>query len=321
MTSITVEAMRLTKHYGGRSAVEGVSFDASQGEIVGLLGPNGAGKTTTIRLLTTVLEPTSGEFSIAGYPYTSATEIRRCVGVLPESSGYPSHQTGGEYLRFYARLYGLSRSQAHSVSAELLAAVGLGERSRSPISTYSRGMRQRLGIARALVNNPVVVFLDEPTLGLDPAGQAQVLDIIRGIAKTRDATVVLSTHLLPEVEEVCSKVVILNHGKVVTSGSVGEVIKTALIEQSAQLRVPLDLVERARNVLAGFPDLTIDQTAEQPDVLILAVDRHGTGVASGEVMNEVLAAITAAGIPVLRFELEGARLSDAFLKMTSEAVA
>ena len=321
MTSITVEAVRLTKNYGRRSAVEDVSFTASQGEIVGLLGPNGAGKTTTVRLLTTVLEPTSGEFSIAGYPYTSATEIRRCVGVLPESSGYPSPQTGGEYLRFYARLYGLSRSQARSVSAELLAAVGLEERSRSRISTYSRGMRQRLGIARALVNNPAVVFLDEPTLGLDPAGQAQVLNIIRGIAKARDATVVLSTHLLPEVEELCSKVVILNHGRVVASGSVSEVIKTALIEQSAELRVPLDLVERARNVLAGFRDLTVDQPTEQPDVLILAVDRPGTGAAPGEVMNEVLAAITASGIPVLRFELEGARLSDAFLKMTSEAAA
>jgi len=321
MTSITVEAVRLTKNFGRRSAVEDVSFTASQGEIVGLLGPNGAGKTTTVRLLTTVLEPTSGEFSIAGYPHTSATEIRRCVGVLPESSGYPSPQTGGEYLRFYARLYGLSRSQARSVSAELLAAVGLEERSRSRISTYSRGMRQRLGIARALVNNPAVVFLDEPTLGLDPAGQAQVLSIIRGIAKSRDATVVLSTHLLPEVEELCSKVVILNHGRVVASGSVSEVIKTALIEQSAELRVPLDLVERARNVLAGFRDLTVDQTPEQPDVLILAVDRPGTGAAPGEVMNEVLAAITASGIPVLRFELEGSRLSDAFLKMTSEAVA
>ena len=235
MTSSTVEAMRLTKHYGGRSAVEGVSFDASQGEIVGLLGPNGAGKTTTIRLLTTVLEPTSGEFSIAGYPHTSATEIRRCVGVLPESSGYPSHQTGGEYLRFYARLYGLSRSQAHSVSAELLAAVGLAERSRSPISTYSRGMRQRLGIAGALVNNPVVVFLDEPTLDLTLLVKLRSSPSSRH-RQDRDATVVLSTHLLPEVEEVCSKVVILNHGKVVTSGSVGEVIKTALIEQSAQLR-------------------------------------------------------------------------------------
>jgi ABC-2 type transport system ATP-binding protein len=323
MTSMTVEAVHLTKQYGGRRAVEDVSFTASQGEIVGLLGPNGAGKTTTIRLLTTVLAPTTGGFSIAGHPSTSAAEIRRCVGVLPESGGYPAHQTGAEYLRFFARLFGLSRRTAHSLAAELLAIVGLEERASSPISTYSRGMRQRLGIARALVNDPVVVFLDEPTLGLDPAGQAQVLDIIRAIAKGRDATVVLSTHLLPEVEQVCSKVVILNHGRVIASGSVGEVISQALINQSARLRVPLDLVERARNVLAGFANLAVNQVAEQPDVLSLALDRPGsaTGSGSSDVMNAALTAITAAGIPVLRFELEGARLSDAFLKMTSEAVA
>jgi ABC-2 type transport system ATP-binding protein len=323
MTSMTVEAVRLTKRYGGRSAVEDVSFTAAQGEIVGLLGPNGAGKTTTIRLLTTVLSPTSGEFSIAGHPSTAAGEIRRSVGVLPESSGYPAHQTGGDYLRFFARLYGLDRSAVRAIAAELLSAVGLEDRADSPIASYSRGMRQRLGIARALINDPVVVFLDEPTLGLDPAGQAQVLEIIRGIAKRRAATVVLSTHLLPEVEEVCSKVVILNHGRVVASGSVGEVISTALIKQSAQLRVPFELVERARNVLAGFPDLNVEQLMEQPDVLALAVDTQGraAGSASSDMMNAALAAITAAGIPVLRFELEGARLSDAFLKMTSEAVA
>jgi ABC-2 type transport system ATP-binding protein len=323
MTSMTVEAVRLTKHYGRRSAVEDVSFTASRGEIVGLLGPNGAGKTTTIRLLTTVVAPSSGEFSIAGYASTAASEIRQCIGVLPESSGYPTHQSGGEYLRFFARLFGLSRGIARSLAAELLAIVGLEHRADSPISTYSRGMRQRLGIARALVNSPAVVFLDEPTLGLDPAGQAQVLEIIRTIAKGRDATVVLSTHLLPEVEQVCSKVVILNSGRVAISGSVGEVINKALINQSAQLRVPLDLVERARNVLAGFTDLTVGQLAEQPDVLSLAVDRPGSasGAGSGDMMNGALAAITAAGIPVLSFELEGARLSDAFLKMTSEASA
>jgi ABC-2 type transport system ATP-binding protein len=321
MTRITVDAMRLTKHFGGRSAVEDVSFAASQGEIVGLLGPNGAGKTTTIRLLTTILKPTSGEFSIAGYPSTSATEIRRVVGVLPESSGYPNRQTGGDYLRYNARLYGKSRGQARRASAELLAAVGLEERGESPISTYSRGMRQRLGIARALINDPVVVFLDEPTLGLDPAGQAHVLELIRQIAKARDATVVLSTHLLPEVEKVCSRVVILNRGTVRASGSVDEVTKTALIEQSAQLRVPPEFVERTRNLLAGFPGLAINESVEQPDVLILAADRSGADGAHGEVMNQVLAAVTAAGIPVLRFELAGARLSDAFFKMTSEAVA
>jgi ABC-2 type transport system ATP-binding protein len=323
MTKITVEAVHLTKHYGAYSAVEDVSFSASQGEIIGLLGPNGAGKTTTIRLLTTVLEPSSGGFSIAGHPSTSATEIRRCVGVLPESSGYPSHQTGAEYLRFYARLYGLSRSQARSLTAELLAAVGLEQRGRSRISTYSRGMRQRLGIARALVNDPSVVFLDEPTLGLDPAGQTQVLDIIRTIANARDATVVLSTHLLPEVEQVCSKVVILNHGRVMVSGSVGEVIGRALIEHSAHLRVPLHLVERARQALTNFAGLAVDQVEGQPELLRIAVETPGTvsGVSPADAMNAGLTAVMAAGIPVLRFELEGARLSDAFLKMTSEAVA
>ena len=323
MTKITVEAVHLTKHYGAYSAVEDVSFSASQGEIIGLLGPNGAGKTTTIRLLTTVLEPTSGGFSIAGHPSTSATEIRRCVGVLPESSGYPSHQTGAEYLRFYARLYGLSRSQARSLTAELLAVVGLEQRGGSRISTYSRGMRQRLGIARALVNDPSVVFLDEPTLGLDPAGQTQVLDIIRTIANARDATVVLSTHLLPEVEQVCSRVVILNHGRVMVSGSVGEVIGRALIEHSAYLRVPLHLVERARQALTNFGGLAVDQVEDQPELLRIAVETPGTasGVSTADAMNAGLTAVTAAGIPVLRFELEGARLSDAFLKMTSEAVA
>jgi ABC-2 type transport system ATP-binding protein len=323
MTSITVEAVELTKHYGAYTAVEGVSFSASQGEVMGLLGPNGAGKTTTIRLLTTVLEPSSGGYSIAGHPSKSATEIRRCIGVLPESSGYPIHQTGAEYMRFYARLYGKSRSQARSLSAELLAAVGLEKRGRSQISTYSRGMRQRLGIARALVNDPVVVFLDEPTLGLDPAGQAQVLDIIRTVANARDATVVLSTHLLPEVEQVCSKVVILNHGRVVGAGSVGEVISTALIEHSADLRVPLHLVTRARQALSNVPGLNIEQVEGQPDLLRLAVETPGTvsGASPAEAINAGLAAVAAAGIPILRFELEGARLSDAFLKMTSEAVA
>ena len=323
MANISVEAIHLTKHYGAYNAVDDVSFSGSQGEIIGLLGPNGAGKTTTIRLLTTVLGPTRGEFSIAGHQSTAATEIRRCIGVLPESSGYPSHQTGGEYLRFYARLYGLSRRQARSLSAELLAAVGLEQWGRSRISIYSRGMRQRLGIARALVNDPSVVFLDEPTLGLDPAGQAQVLDIIRTVADARDATVVLSTHLLPEVEQVCSKVVILNQGRVVVSGSVGEVIGRALIEHSAYLRVPLHHVERARQALMHFPGLTINQVEGQPDLLRIAVETPGAASAASpaEAMNAGLTAVTAAGIPVLRFELEGARLSDAFLKMTSEAVA
>ena len=206
MASVTLEAMGLSKRYGSRSAAEDISFVARSGDVVGLLGPNGAGKTTTIRLLTTMVAPTSGTFRVAGLPPTASAEIRRRVGVLPESSGYPGHQTGREYLGYYGRLYGLDSRTAGRVADRLLADLGLDERAGSPIAGYSRGMRQRLGIARALVHDPAVVFLDEPTLGLDPAGQSQVLAIIRDIAQGRGATVVLSTHTLPEVEEVCSSV-------------------------------------------------------------------------------------------------------------------
>src|SRR5262249_28171237 len=195
-----------------------------------------------IRLLSTVLPPTSGTFTVAGIPSTRPSEIRRRVGVLPESSGYPGHQTGREYLRYHARLFGHSRVGSARVADELLTEVGLAARASSRISTYSRGMRQRLGIARALVNEPTVVLLDEPTLGLDPAGQRQVLDMVRGIAHGRGSTVVLSTHTLPEVEEVCTSAIILGAGSVLASGSISEVTRTVTVQHSGQLRVPVDLV-------------------------------------------------------------------------------
>jgi ABC-2 type transport system ATP-binding protein len=224
---MTLEAHALTKAYRALVAIEELSFTAEAGEVIGLLGPNGAGKTTAIRVLTTILAPTSGSFTVAGIPHTRPAEIRRRVGVLPESAGYPEQQTGIEFLRYHARLYGHSRASADTTAAVLLRDVGLADRRSSPISTYSRGMRQRLGIARALVNDPAVVFLDEPTLGLDPAGQEQIMRVIDGMARDRAATVVLSTHLLAEVEAVCSRVLILNRGHLVADGTVAEVTQRA----------------------------------------------------------------------------------------------
>jgi ABC-2 type transport system ATP-binding protein len=317
MASTTLEAVELTKRYGVRTALQGVSFTAGEGDVVGLLGPNGAGKTTTIRLLSTVLEPTSGHFSVAGQPSSAPAEIRRRIGVLPESSGYPGHQTGREYLRYFARLYGLGRDMAQGAANRLLADVGLDERAGSPIHSYSRGMRRRLGIARALVNNPRVVFLDEPTLGLDPAGRFQVLDIVRNLADRRGVTIVLSTHTLPEVEEVCSKVLILDRGRVQASGSVADVIRAAKVEPSARLRVAMELVERARQALADLPGFSVEVAEGRPDVLRIAFLAHSSAPPSRpDALNAALKAVANAGVPVLSFEVDGARLSDAFLTMT-----
>jgi ABC-2 type transport system ATP-binding protein len=320
MADVTLEARGLTKRFGPRTAVDDLTFTARRGDIVGLLGPNGAGKTTTIRLLTTVLTPTSGEFSVAGFPSSRPSQIRRRVGVLPESAGYPGHMSGKDYLRYHARLFGRGRQDATRVAERLIVEVGLAERASSRISTYSRGMRQRLGIARALVNDPAVVFLDEPTLGLDPAGQRQVLGIVRDIAARRGATVFLCTHTLPDVEEICTNLLILNNGRILVSGTVAEVTKSVSVQQSGQLRVPVDLIAEATKALDGVPGLVHQQANGRPDVLTLsftAAKAEGRGRAE-DAMNAALAAVLRANVPVLSFEVEGARLSDAFLTMTAE---
>jgi ABC-2 type transport system ATP-binding protein len=320
MAPVTLEASRLSKRFGSRTAVEELSFTAAQGDVIGLLGPNGAGKTTTIRLLTTILEPTSGTFAVAGIPGDRPDEIRRRVGVLPESAGYPAHQTGREYLRYHARLFGLSRAEAASLADRLLADVGLAERASSRISTYSRGMRQRLGIARALVNDPVVVFLDEPTLGLDPAGQRQVLGLVREVAARRGVTVVLSTHTLPEVEEVCTRALILDRGRVVVSGTLAEVTRAVGKPRTAQLRVPVHLADLAGKALAGVSGVTFQPAGERLDVLTIGLADRPNGRRDGgnEALNAALRAVVDAEVPVLRFEIQGGRLSDAFLTATGE---
>jgi ABC-2 type transport system ATP-binding protein len=314
--SAAIEAHGIGKQYGSLVAVDHLTFAAEAGEILGVLGPNGAGKTTAIRVLTTILAPTRGTFTVAGLPHTRPARIRGLIGVLPESAGYPERQSGEEYLRYHARLYGHSRAHARSVGEALLEEVGLSDRRRSLIASYSRGMRQRLGIARALVNDPQVVFLDEPTLGLDPAGQRQILRTVRQIASERGATVLLSTHLLAEVEDTCSRVLILNRGQVAAQGTVSEVVRRAAAPRSGRLRVADENVDRAIVALSAASGVErAAQAEEQPGWLNVTLAQRD-GRSGEELMSDGLRALLDAEIPLLSFELEGTRLSDAFLAMT-----
>jgi ABC-2 type transport system ATP-binding protein len=313
--SAAVEASGIVKRFGSLVAVEDLTFSVEAGEVLGVLGPNGAGKTTAIRILTTILRPTQGTFSVAGVPQGRSAEIRRRTGVLPESAGYPEHATGGEYLRYHARLFGQSRASASATAATLLGQVGLAERAGSLVAEYSRGMRQRLGIARALVNDPRVVFLDEPTLGLDPAGQRQVLELVRRLAHHRGATVLLSTHLLAEVEETCGQILILNRGRVVAAGTVAEVVRRAAAPRTARLRVHADRAGEASRTLEGLPGWSsVEGTGD------------GTGTLRANLVGDAsragadgLRALLENDIELLAFEVESARLSDAFLAMTEVA--
>ena len=316
--SAAIEAEGVAKRYGSLVALEDLTFAVEQGEILGVLGPNGAGKTTAIRVLTTVLSPSSGRFAVAGVPHGRPTHIRRVIGVLPESAGYPRRQTGEEYLRYYARLYGHSRDSSGALARELLEVVGLADRARSLISAYSRGMCQRLGLARALVNDPKVVFLDEPTLGLDPAGQRQVLVLARRLARERGVTVLLCTHLLAEVEDLCTRVLILNLGHVVSDGTVSEIVRRAAAPRTARLLVDANLVEQAAGAIAQTAGIDrVERGNGQPGALTITLAPEGERRGE-DTLAQGLQAVLAAQIPVLSFELERARLSDAFLAMTEE---
>jgi ABC-2 type transport system ATP-binding protein len=310
-----VEAHGVGKRYGSLVALADLTFTVQPGEVLGVLGPNGAGKTSAIRVLTTILPASGGSFTVAGVPHTRPTEIRRRIGVLPESAGYPDRQQGQEYLRYHARLYGHSRVSARAVAGALLEEVGLSARAGSLIASYSRGMRQRLGIARALVNEPAVVFLDEPTLGLDPAGQRQVLGNVRRIASERGAAVLLCTHLLAEVEENCSRVLILNHGRVLAEGTVSEITRRAAAPRSGRLHVAPEHVERATAALVVSRAVErVEATDGRPGALTVVFASRVNH--NGASLNEAVRVLVDADVPLLSAELEGARLSDAFLAMT-----
>jgi ABC-2 type transport system ATP-binding protein len=315
-----LSAQDITKSYRGWTALQGLSFSLPAGRVLGFLGPNGAGKTTGIRILTTILPATSGRFSIAGIPSTRPSEIRPLIGVLPETMGLPNQITGTEYLTYFARLYGIGGGDARGHAWSLLDLVGLADRGGSLIRTYSHGMRQRLGIARALVNEPVVLFLDEPTVGLDPRGKRELLGLLRTIAADRGAAVVLSSHALSEVEDACDDVVILSAGRVVATGTVGDVLARALGahgdgREAVRVQVRPEDTARAAELLR----VTDGVAAVSPPTLERRLEIELTTPASTDGGSDrVLAVLLRAGIHVLSFEVVGSRLQDAFIELTEE---
>jgi len=317
----------LRKAYESRVALQDLTFSLMPGRVMGFLGPNGAGKTTSIRILTTMLEPTSGHFFVDGISSEHPQEIRRKIGVLPEGLGFPKHSTGLDYLIFFGQLFGRSASDAKQKAKALLHEVGMEHRGNALIGTYSHGMRQRLGIARALVNDPAIIFLDEPTLGLDPRGQQELLGLIRRIPQERNASVVLSSHLLLEIEGICDDVVIMNSGTVVARGTVSEVISHSQQELGQRnvmrIRVPEDAVAQAQRILQGIPSIK----EAKPEIEMLgwvAAEMHepddGSSREKRLVKNSILDALIRANIPVLSFESVGGRLQDVFLQLTAESI-
>ena len=216
-----IEVHDLTKRYGERIAVAGVSFSVARGEVLGFLGPNGAGKTTTMRMLTGFLPPSSGTAKIAGFDvFHESAQVRRRIGYLPENPPLYTDMTVRSYLEFVARLKGVARSQVATARDRAIERTGLGDVAGRLLGHLSKGYRQRVGLAAALLHDPEVLILDEPTTGLDPNQLVEIRALIKRVGQSK--TVVLSTHILQEVEHLCDRVLIIHHGRIVRDAQLAE---------------------------------------------------------------------------------------------------
>jgi len=212
----TIEVNSIVKKFGDFTAVDGVTFKVEAGEIFGLLGPNGAGKSTLIRMLVTLLPPTSGSAAINGFDVVKkAVDVRRSIGVIPQAMTSDLELTVEENLIIFAKLYGVPRAKRNKLIAELLAAVELTQWADKPVKNLSGGMRRRVEIARGLVHEPKVFFLDEPTTGLDPVSRTGAWAMLEKIKSERDLTVLLTTHYMDEADKLCDRIAIVDHGKLV----------------------------------------------------------------------------------------------------------
>jgi len=235
-----ISAENLSKSYGATKAVDKLHLHIQKGEFFGFLGPNGAGKTTTIRMLTGILKPDHGKILIDNYSLEDKLKIANLIGVIPESRGFYEWMTAVEYLGFFADLYKIAGKEKEERIASLLLEVDLTKRKNSRIATYSRGMKQRLGLARALINNPQVLFLDEPTLGLDPQGQEDIQQLLKKL-NTGGVTIFLSSHLLNEVSNLCSRIGIINNGQMVIEGTIDEIRQKSKMQNKTLTEIFLHL--------------------------------------------------------------------------------
>ena len=293
MSDFVIEAEGLTKRYNGAAAVDHVSFQVSRGEIFGLLGPNGAGKTTTILMLLGLTDLTEGEARVLGHdPEREPLAVKRRVGYLPDSVGFYDHMTAAENLRYTARLMSMREVEREDRMAAALRRVELTEVADNRVATFSRGMRQRLGLAEILMKEPAVAILDEPTSGLDPQATLELLDMIRAL-KREGVSVLLSSHLLDRVQSVCDRVALFQAGKIVLIGTVAELGRQVLgggfaVEVEAQ---GSGLAER----LGEVPGVTaVEQRG--PDRVRLLADR--------DVRPDAAAAVVAAGGKLFRLSVE-----------------
>lgn len=306
---MAVEISNLSKSYGSLLAVNSLDLKVEYNTIHGFLGPNGAGKSTTIKILMGLLRPDSGSIRILDQKFGwDKPSLRENLGYVPELPKLPKYLKGLELLDVYGRMFGMSKEKRENQAHELLNLVGLEERKNDQIGTYSKGMQQRLGIAQALLNDPKLVILDEPTLGLDPIGMVEIRDIINKLAK-KGITVFLSSHLLNEVEQICTHVTVLDKGVALASGSIEQIS----LEFRTTLEIRVEIDKLTKKIIENLKKLDfVDEVLRNGKFLNIKLKTNN------DVRSKVSQTITSAGGIILSMSVQGGNLESIFLKLLSE---
>ncbi len=308
-----IEAASLGKRFGAREAVRDVTFSIAAGEIVGFLGPNGAGKTTTLRMLTGFLPPTAGEARVAGFDVVAQSmEVRSRIGYLPETVPVYRDLTVSAYLDFVGQLKGIPRSEQARRIATVVEACGIGDVRGRRIGALSRGYRQRVGLAQALLNDPEVLFLDEPTVGLDPKQIVEIRELIKSLAGRR--TVMLSTHILPEVNVLCRRVLIIHKGRLVADARPEDLRAKGhgALRIDVEARTSADALATMLARVAGIAAVESLTTTDHGDARVRVVAKDGD-----DPREAIAAALVAAGIGLRSMSAAAASLEDVFLELVT----
>jgi ABC-2 type transport system ATP-binding protein len=308
MATYDIEVDRLTKRFGDFTAVDAVTFNVEHGEILGLLGPNGAGKSTLIRMMTTLIPPTDGAARINGFDVVhNADQVRRSIGVIPQAMTSDIDLNARENMQVFAKLYGVPRERRRTVIAELLEAVQLSAWADKPVRMLSGGMRRRLEIARGLVHEPKIFFLDEPTTGLDPTSRVAVWEMISHLKQERDLTVLLTTHYMDEADKLCNRIAIVDHGKLVALDSPMKL--KASIPGNNVLEISFSAVpENWQQKLESFPEVGGVQAHEN----IFRISSNN----GPKTTVDVFQAAADAGIYVAALTVQSTTLDDVFVHYT-----